>query len=126
MGPRELGRVIAGGMDETSSDDITRIEERIESLREAAARCRKLSIAAKLTIAAGGAWIVLTLLWLIPYVASMVFGALAAVIGGIVLLGSNSTTWKETETALEASEAMRAEWIAGRDMRVVDDSRTVH
>src|SRR5271169_2000601 len=113
-------------MDETSSDDIARIEERIEELREAVARCRKLSLAAKLTIAAGGAWIVLTLLWLIPYEASLVFAALAAVIGGIVLLGSNSTTWTQTEAALAASEAARAEWIAGRDMRVIGDSRTVH
>ena len=109
-----------------SSDDIARIEERIESLREAIARCRKLSLAAKLTIGAGAAWIALTLTWLIPYWPSMVFGALAAVIGGIVLLGSNSTTWSETEAALAASEAMRAEWIGRQDMRMVGDSRTVH
>ena len=112
--------------DELSSDDIARIEERIESLREAIARCRKLSLAAKLTIGAGAAWIALTLTWLIPYWPSMVFGALAAVIGGIVLLGSNSTTWSETEAALAASEAMRAEWIGRQDMRMVGDSRTVH
>ena len=109
-----------------SSDDIARIEERIDSLREAIARCRKLSLAAKLMIGTGAAWIALTLTWLIPYLPGMVFGALAAVIGGIVLLGSNSTTWKETEAALAASEAMRAEWIGRRDMRLVGDSRTVH
>ena len=56
----------------------------------------------------------------------MLFGSLAAVIGGIVLLGSNSTTWSETEAALAASEAMRAEWIGRQDMRLVGDSRTVH
>ena len=110
-----------------SSDDIARIEERIESLREAIARCRKLALTAKLMIGTGVAWIVLTLFWLIPYLPGMVFGALAAVIGGIVLLGSNSTTWSETEAALAASEAMRAEWIGRRDMRLVgDDRRTVH
>ena len=38
---------------EFSSEDIARIEERIESLREAIARCRKLSVAAKLMIGAG-------------------------------------------------------------------------
>ena len=110
-----------------SSDDIARIEERIEELREAIARCRKLSLAAKLMIGSGAAWIVLTLLWLIPYLPGMVFGALAAVIGGIVLLGSNATTWTQTEAALAASEAMRAEWIDRRDMRLVGDDRdTVH
>ena len=50
--------------------------------------------------------------------------AIAAVIGGVVLLGSNSTTWTQTEAALRASEAMRAEWIGQREMRVVEDSRT--
>jgi hypothetical protein len=109
-----------------SSDDIVRIEERIEELREAIARCRKLSLTAKLMIGAGTAWIALTLILLIPYWPGMVFGALAAVIGGIVLLGSNSTTWNETEAALAASESMRAEWIGRRDMRLVGDSKTVH
>ena len=110
-----------------SSDDIARIEERIEQLRDAIARCRKLSAAAKLMIGAGAAWIALTLTLLIPYWPGTAFGALAAVIGGIVLLGSNSTTWNETEAALAASEAMRAEWIERRDMRLVGDSgKTVH
>jgi hypothetical protein len=113
-------------MDEFSSEDISRIEERIEELREAIARCRKLSMAAKLMIGVGAAWIVLTLAWLVPYLPSLLFGSLAAVIGGIVLLGSNSTTWSETEAALAASEVMRAEWIGRQDMRLVGDSRTVH
>jgi hypothetical protein len=109
-----------------SSEDIARIEERIESLRDSIARCRKLSVAAKLMIGAGAVWIALTLFLLIPYLPSMLFGSLAAVIGGIVLLGSNSTTWSETEAALATSEAMRAEWIGRQDMRLVGDSRTVH
>jgi hypothetical protein len=113
-------------MDEFSSEDIARIEERIESLRDSIARCRKLSLAAKLMIGAGAVWIALTLFLLIPYLPSMLFGSLAAVIGGIVLLGSNSTTWSETEAALTASEAMRAQWIERQDMRLVGDSRTVH
>jgi len=113
-------------MNDVSSDDIARIEERIEELREAIARCRKLALAAKLMIGAGVAWIALTLLWFIPYWPSLVFGALAAVIGGIVLLGSNSTTWRETEAALAASEAMRAEWIGRREMRLVGETKTLH
>jgi len=111
---------------DVSSDDIARIEERIEELREGIARCRKLSVAAKFAIGAGAIWIVLTLLWLVPYVPFMAIGAMASVIGGIVLLGSNSTTWTETEAALAASEAMRAEWIGRKDMRVVGESRLLH
>jgi hypothetical protein len=111
-------------MDE--GDDIAHIEERIEILQEAIARCRKLSLAAKLIIGAGGGWIALTLGALVPYAPALAFSALAAVIGGIVLLGSNSTTWTQTEEALATSEAMRAEWTAGRDLRVVQDARSLH
>ncbi len=111
---------------DVSSDDIARIEERIEELREGIARCRKFSVAAKLAIGAGTLWLVLTLLWLVPYVPFMAVGAMAAVIGGIVLLGSNSTTWTQTEAALTASEAMRAEWIGRKEMRIVGESRALH
>jgi len=108
-------------MDDVSGDDIARVEARIEELHEAIARCRKLSLAAKVAIAAGAAWVALTLLLLIPYVPYMTIAALAAVIGGIVVLGSNATTWAQTEGALRASEALRAEMIGRLELRVVDE-----
>ena len=111
---------------EISADDIARIEERIEELGEAVARCRKISLAAKVAIGAGAAWLALTLLSLAPFVPFMLVGAMAAVIGGVVLLGSNSTTWTQTEAQLRASEAMRAEWIGRLELRVVEESRTLH
>ncbi len=106
---------------DATPDDIARIEARIEELSEAIERCRKLALAAKIAIAAGAAWIVLTLIWLIPYVPYMTVAALAAVIGGVVLAGSNSTTWRETESALAASEAMRTDMIEALELRVVDE-----
>lgn len=112
--------------DEISREDIARIEERIEDLQEQVARCRKLSLAAKIAIAAGSAWLALTVLWLVPFASFMLVGAMAAVIGGIVLLGSNATTWKQTEAALRASEAMRAEWIGRLELRVVEERPTLH
>jgi hypothetical protein len=109
-----------------SGDDIARIEERIEELEQAIARCRKLSLAAKLAIGAGAVLLALTLLGLLEFIAAVVTAAMAAVIGGVVLLGSNATTWTQTESALRASEAMRAEWIGQRQMRVVGESKTMH
>jgi uncharacterized membrane protein YqjE len=107
--------------------DIARIEVHIEALTEAIERCRKFSFAAKLAIGAGAAWLVLTVLLLVPFWPAMAFGALAAVIGGIVLLGSNATTWTQTEGALQASEKMRADFISRIEMRTIDgESRTVH
>jgi hypothetical protein len=107
--------------DEVTREDIARIEARIDDLAEAIGRCRKLSLAAKIAIVAGAAWVVLTLLLIIPYTPFMTIGALAFVIGGIVLLGSNATTWRETENALRASEQMRAEMISRLELRVVDE-----
>jgi hypothetical protein len=45
------------------------------------------------------------------------------VLGGIVLLGSNATTWAQTDAALHEAEAMRADLIGRMDMRVVGDER---
>ena len=112
--------------DQISREDIARIEERIADLHEQIARCAKLSLAAKIAVAAGAAWLTLTLLGLVPFVPFMLISAMAAVIGGIVLLGSNATTWNQTEAALRASEAMRAEWIGRLELRVVEERPTLH
>jgi hypothetical protein len=102
--------------------DIARIEERIEALHEAIARCRKIALAAKIAIVAGAAWLALTIVGLVPFVPTLLFGSLAALIGGVVLAGSNSTTWKQTEAALAASEAMRRDLIEQLELRVIDDT----
>jgi hypothetical protein len=112
--------------DETPREDIAQLEARIERLAEARERCRKISLAAKIAITAGAAWALLTLATLVPFYPSMFFGALAAMIGGVVLLGSNKTTWDETEAALREAERLRAMLIGRMELRVVEESRTVH
>jgi hypothetical protein len=102
--------------------DIARIEARIEMLHEAIARCRKIALAAKVAIVAGAAWLTLTIVGLVPLVPTLLFASLAALIGGVVLAGSNSTTWKQTDDALAASEAMRRGLIEQLDLRVIDGS----
>ena len=102
--------------------DIALIEARIETLHEAIARCRKISLAAKVAIVVGAAWLALTIVGLVPFVPTLLFGSLAALIGGVVLAGSNSTTWQQTDDALAASEAMRRELIEKLELRVIDDN----
>ena len=69
----------------------------------------------------------LVLLRVIAFAPETVIAALAAVIGGIVLLGSNSTTWAQTDAALHEAEAMRADLIGRMDMRVVgEEKQTLH
>jgi hypothetical protein len=103
-----------------SSDDIALVETRIEELGEAIERCRKISFFSKSAIAGGALWALLMLLWLLPFYPGAMIAALAAIIGGTVLLGSNSTTWTQTEAALHASEALRADLIGQLEMRTVD------
>ena len=113
--------------DDTVRDDITRLEERIEALTVSIARCRKISLAAKIAIGAGAAGIVLMLLWVIPFDPSIIVASLAAVLGGIVLLGSNATTWEQTAAALHTAEAERAQLIGSIDLRVIgEDKPTMH
>ena len=102
-------------------DEIARLEERVEALAVSIERCRKVSLAAKIAILVGGAWLALTLLALVTFTPSLFFGAIAAAIGGVVLLGSNATTWNETAAALKQAEAARMKLIGSIDLTVVDD-----
>ena len=105
---------------EALRDDIAELEARIEALSESIERCRKISLASRLAIAAGAAWLALLIVGLVAFAPYELVAALAAVLGGIVLLGSNSTTWTQAETALDQAEAMRADLIGRMDLRLVD------
>jgi hypothetical protein len=111
--------------DDDFRDEIAQLETRSEALTESIERCRKISLAAKLAIAAGAIWIVLVPLGVIAFSPGTIIAAMAAVLGGIVLLGSNATTWTQTDAALHEAEAMRADLIGRMDMRVVGDERPI-
>jgi hypothetical protein len=51
-------------------------------------------------------------------------GAIAAVIGGVVVFGSNSSTSKQTAAAMKAAETQRARLIDMIDLRAVGASRS--
>jgi len=108
-------------------DDIARLEARIEELRASRERCRKVSLAGRIALYVSGLWLILTLTSLLPFSPTPFFAALAAVIGGLVLLGSNKTTWEQTEDELRKTEAMRDQFIGSINMKVVGDERpTLH
>ena len=112
---------------DTIHDEIARLEDRIETLTAERERCRKIALLARLLAIAGAIWIVLVLVTLLPFDASTFLAAVAAALGGAVLMGSNKTTWEQTEAALEKAEAQRAELIGRIELRVVGEEHpTLH
>ena len=97
-------------------DQIARLESDIEHLAEGLERCRKAMLFSKVAIGAGGVCILAYFLG-IRLDPTIVVGALAAIIGGVVVLGSNSSTSKQTMAAMKAGEAQRAELIGMINLR---------
>lgn len=113
--------------DGTAQHEIVRLEARIEALIEQLARCAKISLAAKIAIGGGALWFVLALIGILKLDVTAFTGTVAALLGGVVLLGSNATTWDQTGAALREAEAARAALIGTMRLRVVgDEARTLH
>ena len=110
-------------MDEdNATDEISRIEVRLEELAEVAERCRKFILASKAAIAGGGALLLVMVLGLFGSSSqTAAIGSIAAVLGGIVSLGSNVSTLRQTMADMSAAEALRSDLIGRIDLRVVGD-----
>jgi len=109
-------------MDENDpADEISRIEERIEELAEVSERCRKIILFSKGAIAGGVALLLLMMLGLFGSSQVAALGSIAAVLGGIVSLGSNVSTLQQTMAAISAAEMLRSDLIGSIDLRVVGD-----
>jgi hypothetical protein len=106
------------------ADEISRIEARIEALAESAERCRKFILASKIAIAGGFALLLVAILGLFGAGLSTALGSIALVLGGIVSLGSNISTLRETEADISDAEAVRRDLIGGMGLRLVHDAPT--
>jgi hypothetical protein len=109
-------------MDEDNpTDEISRIEARLEELAEIAERCRKIILVSKAAIAGGAALLLLMILGLFGSSEVAAIGSIAAVLGGIVSLGSNISTLEQTMAAMRVAEARRSDLIGGIDLCVVGE-----
>jgi hypothetical protein len=108
--------------DDDSADEIALIEQRLERLAETAERCRKIIMASKAAIAAGFVLLLVMMLGLFGSGPTVALGSIALVLGGIVSLGSNVSTLRQTLSDISAAELLRTELIGRIDLRVVDDS----
>jgi hypothetical protein len=100
-------------------EQILRLEAHIEELAEAIESCRKIILISKAAIALGGILILAITLGAIRFDPMAMIGAIAAVIGGTVVFGSNTSTARQAAAAMQAAEAHRAELIGKVDLRVV-------
>jgi hypothetical protein len=104
------------------TDEISLIEERLEELAEVSERCRKIILVSKAAIASGVALLLVMMLGLFGSSQVAALGSIAAVLGGIVSLGSNVSTLRQTSDAISAAEALRSDLIGRIDLRVVGDA----
>ena len=99
--------------------EISRLEYQIEALSVTIENCRKFTLAAQAATALGIALLVTLVFGLIRFDPLALVGGIAALLGGIVLSGSNRTTGDNARAERAALEARRAELIAGIPLRVV-------
>src|SRR5260370_22885195 len=78
-------------------NEIARIEARLDELADGLARCRKVKLVSQIALAGGGIWLVATIVGIISFDPGAMMAAIAGVIGGIVMYGSNTTTAQELE-----------------------------
>ena len=103
-------------------DEISRIEARLEELAEV---CRAMP-KNYTGFQGGNRWrrgslLLVRVLGLFGSNQVTAIGSIAVVIGGIVSLGSNVSTLRETMAAMSAAEVLRSDMISRIDLRVVGD-----
>jgi hypothetical protein len=108
-------------------DEIARLEAEIEERSEAIERCRKVILVSKIAAAGGALAIILLLLGIIPSNnATLLIISIAAVLGGLVGLGSTTTTAGQLADAVKDAEARRAALIGTISLTVVGDEPSRH
>ena len=107
-------------------EEIAQLEERIEALEAKIENCRKFAAASRFAMTVGGLLLAGLLFGLIPFEPLTMIGAMAAGLGGVVMLGSNKSTQQEAEAELAAANAARAGLIGSIDLRVIETRVTLH
>src|SRR5262245_6917302 len=106
--------------------EIALLEQRIEQISEKLEGCRKYALAARVAMAFGGVLMLALLIGLIRFDPVSMTAAIAALLGGIVLSGSNQSTASEAEAQLAEAEAERNALIGRIELRVVAERPTLH
>jgi hypothetical protein len=100
---------------------IADLETEIDDLSEAAERCRKSMVVARVAIIAGVLLVGASLAGLVETDALVLVIGIAAALAGIGLLGSSRGSLEHITGRIRASEARRDEMIAGMSLQSVQD-----
>jgi hypothetical protein len=106
--------------------EIVRLEAQIEVLAARIESCRKFILAGRIAAAVGGVLLIALLIGAIRFDLQLMMLAMAALLGGIVVWGSNGSTANEAKSELAAAEANRKALIGLIDLRVVAERPTLH
>lgn len=107
-------------------DEIVRLEARIDELAEKLESCRKFIVAGRVAVAAGSVVLVALLFGAFAFDPAVMACAVAALLGGIAVAGSNGSTAKETTQEMAAAEATRAALIGQIQLRVIEGGVALH
>jgi hypothetical protein len=107
--------------DSSYREEIVRLEARIDELAAKIESCRKFILAGQVAMAGGGVVLIAMLVGGIQFNPSILGMTGAAVLGGIVVTGSNRSTAKEAVHELTAAEAKRARLIEELQLRPVTE-----
>src|ERR1700728_91345 len=107
-------------------DEIGRLEAQSETLSARIESCRKFILAARIAVAGGAILLAVLLLGLIRFDPTLMLAAFAALLGGIVVWGSNGSTAKEAAADLATAETNRRALIGLINLRVIAEQPTLH
>jgi hypothetical protein len=109
-------------MDDEPGEQISELEVQIEELAGALERCRKTALASKVAMGLGGTLMAATTLGVITFDPMVMIAGLAALLGGVVIFGSNTSTANQLSESMRSAEAQRAALIGQLDIRLVEDA----
>jgi hypothetical protein len=104
-------------------NEIVRIEDRIERLTEKIESCRKLILASRIAVVGGTIVLTVMLFGAMRFDPAIMAAAVAALLGGIAVWGSNRSTAKEATTELTIIASDRSMLIQQMNLKDVTPLR---
>lgn len=120
----DVDRDLRGTGGEDLAAQVSRLEDKLEELATAIERCRKVDLVAKAMLAAGAAVVVLIGFGMIRPEPIAIVGAIALLVGGTVVFGSNASTWTQATAEMKTAETLTSELINQADLTLVVERAT--